>query len=49
LGYWGLFLAVDDLQFNAEESSLGFLVGDRFLKGEYVFWGEHEQTLSNKQ
>lgn len=49
LGYLGLCFTFDDFQFDAEESSVGFLVGEGFFKGEYVFLGNHDQGLSNKQ
>ena len=49
LGYFGLCFTVNYFEFNAEESSVGFLVGEDFFKGEYLFLGKHEQILSNKQ
>ena len=42
LGYFGLCFTVDYFEFNAEESAVGFLVGEGFFKGEYLFWGDHD-------
>jgi hypothetical protein len=36
------------MQLNAEESSVGFLIGEGFFKGENLFGREHDQNLSNK-
>jgi hypothetical protein len=48
LSYLGLSFPLDDVEFNAEESSVGFLIGEGFFKGEYIFGSEHDQNLSNK-
>jgi hypothetical protein len=42
LSYLGLSFPLDDVEFNAEESSVGFLIGEVFFKGENLFGGEHE-------
>lgn len=41
LGDVGLCLTFDDFQFNAEKPTIGFLVGEGFFKGEYVFFRCH--------